>query len=121
MLIITLHFFFYDYESSRTARTVLKVGSGMYVPRFESRQEQEISSSPKRPDRPWGPPSVLHNDYWAPSPEIKRRGVRLTIYIHLVPGLRMCRAKPPLPYIPLWCVHGLHVITFTTTTFHGFS
>ena len=39
----------------------------------------------------------------------------------VVPGLRICSATPPLPYIPSWRVHVLHVTVFTTTTFHGFS
>jgi hypothetical protein len=39
----------------------------------------------------------------------------------VVPGLRMCSATPPLPYIPSWRVHGLHVTVFKTTIFHGFS
>lgn len=31
-------------------------------------------SSPKHPDRPWGPPSLLFSGYWGFCPEVKRQG-----------------------------------------------
>jgi hypothetical protein len=40
--------------------TRLRVGRAS----FDSRQRQESSSSPPRPHRPWGPPSLLPNGYF---------------------------------------------------------
>jgi hypothetical protein len=42
------------------------------------------------PDRLWGPPSPLYNEYWGPFPGLKRdRGVTLTTHPHLVLKSRM--------------------------------
>jgi hypothetical protein len=57
----------------------------------------EFFSSPPRPDRLWGPPSLLFNGYqglfqWRQS----GRSVKLTTHLHLVPGSRMRGNIPPL-------------------------
>jgi hypothetical protein len=45
-------------------------GAGVRVPLGSS-----IFSSPRRPDRLWGPPNLLSNGYWGLSPrEVKRLG-----------------------------------------------
>jgi hypothetical protein len=47
------------------------------VSRFEPRWGKEIPSSPSRPDRSCGPPSLLYNGYWSSFLGVKRpkRGV----------------------------------------------
>jgi hypothetical protein len=46
----------------------------MNGPSFEIRLGQEIFSSPKRPDRLWGPRSLLLNGYRGSFPGVKRPG-----------------------------------------------
>jgi len=41
-------------------------------PRIEFRWGGEIFRT--RPDRPWGPPSLLYNAYWVSFPGVKRPG-----------------------------------------------
>jgi hypothetical protein len=42
-------------------------------------------SSPQGPDRPWGPPSLLHNGYRGLYPRgSSERGIKLTTYLHLL-------------------------------------
>jgi hypothetical protein len=43
-------------------------------PGFNSRQELGLICLPPRPDRLWGPPSLLRNGYWGLSPGIMRQG-----------------------------------------------
>jgi hypothetical protein len=74
-------------------------------PWFGARQVQGSLSSPKRPDRLWGPLSLIQ---WVP-------GVKeLTAHPHIVPRLSICGGVPPL----LHCLHGLHrrSCTFTLTS-----
>jgi hypothetical protein len=60
-------------------------------PGYDSRQGgRECFSSPPRPDRLWGPPSLLANGYL-------RSGCEAATHPHLVPRLRMHGAVPPLP------------------------
>jgi hypothetical protein len=55
-----------------------------------------LLSSPRRPDRLWGPPSFLCNGYrGALSP-----GVKLTIHLQLVPRSRKRGSIHPLPHAP---------------------
>jgi hypothetical protein len=67
---------------------------------FDSRQEQEILYSPQRPDRLWGPPSLLSKRYWRLFP----RGVKRPehepdhSHLHLVPRLIKQRDNFTLPY-----------------------
>jgi hypothetical protein len=65
------------------------------LPRFDSRQGlgTDFLSSLLRPDRLWGPPSLLYSGYRLLFPW----GVKLTTYLHVVPRLRMRGAIPPLP------------------------
>jgi hypothetical protein len=64
-----------------------------------------IISSPPRPDRLWGPPSLLSNGY---RKLFRRRwsswGVKLTTHLHLAPRLRMRRPVPPFPHTSSWHV-----------------
>jgi hypothetical protein len=54
-----------------------------------------------RPDRSWGPPSLLYNGYRGPFPGVKRGlGVTLTTHPHLVPRSRMIRSYTSSPP---WC------------------
>jgi hypothetical protein len=62
----------------------------------DSRQGQEIFflSSPQRPDRLWGQPSRYHGLFL--------RGVKLTIYIQLMPRSRIRGSIHPLPHTSSW-------------------
>jgi hypothetical protein len=63
-------------------------------------------SSPPRPDRLWGPLSILSNGYQRLFPWGKSgRGVKLTIHLHLVPRLRVRGAIHVLPQYAFmaWC------------------
>ena len=53
-----------------------------------------------RPDRPWGPPSLLYNGYRVFPGGRGGRGVGLTPHPHLVPWSRKSRAIPLLLYGP---------------------
>jgi len=54
-----------------------------------------------RPDRPWGPPSLLYNVYWV-FPGVKgSRGVMPTTHPYLVPRSWKSRA---IPLLPLWAL-----------------
>jgi len=63
----------------------------MEHPRFDAKQgEQEIFSSPKRPDWLYVTPSLL----------LSARGVRPTSQLNTVLKLRICGAVPPLSLCP---------------------
>jgi hypothetical protein len=72
------------------------------------------------PDRPWGPPSLLHNGYWV-FPGVKNgQGVMLTPHPLLVPWSRKGRTIPLLPLWAVWPVQRLSACTrvhFTLTFF----
>jgi len=78
---------------------------------FRYPKQWEFFSSPPRPDRRWGPPSLLSNGNqglfpWGQS----GRGVKLTTPLHPVPRSRMCGAIPPLPNTHSWCgAQSIHV------------
>jgi hypothetical protein len=60
-----------------------------------------IFSSPRRPDRPWGPPSLLPNGYRG-YPLGSGLGVKLITHLKLVPRSRKCGSIYPLPHTPSW-------------------
>jgi hypothetical protein len=41
-----------------------------------------------RPDRPWGPPSLLYKGYWVSFPGVKRRARGVNYYSQLEPRLK---------------------------------
>jgi hypothetical protein len=47
---------------------------GMSVIRFENLPSRPLSKTPPRPDRLWGPPSLLSNEYRSPSLGVKPPG-----------------------------------------------
>jgi hypothetical protein len=54
-----------------------------------------------RPERPWGPPSLLYNEYRFSFPGVKHSGVALTIHPHSAPKLRNeknCASTPSLGF-----------------------
>jgi hypothetical protein len=56
------------------------------------------TSSPPRPERLWGPPSLLSKGTRGSFPGGKAgRGVKLTTHLHLVPSRRMSETLRPLP------------------------
>ena len=65
-------------------------------------------NSPKRPDRLWGPPSLLFNGYRGSFPKggggCSGWGLNFTTHLHIFPRFRMTGAIPLLPYMPSW--HG---------------
>jgi hypothetical protein len=82
---------------------------------FDSRWEWEFFSLPPRPERLWGPPSLLSNGYQGLCPWGQSgRGVKLTTHLHLVPRLRMRGAVPPLfLYVFMVCCLVKHRDKFT--------
>jgi len=70
--------------------TVTRLWAGR--PGFDSRQRQGFLSTPKRPDRPWSPHSLLSE-----VPAYSGWGVKLITHLYIVPRLRMHGAIPPLP------------------------
>jgi hypothetical protein len=57
-----------------------------------------IFYSPRRPDRLWGPPSLLSNGYRG----LSGREVKLTTHLKVVPRSRKCESVHPLPHTPSW-------------------
>jgi hypothetical protein len=55
-------------------------------------------SSPRRPDRLWGPTSFLYNGYRG----LSGQGVKVTTHLQLVPRSRKCGSIFPLPHTPSW-------------------
>ena len=62
-------------------------------------------SSPKCPERLWGPPSSYSVGNGGVSPVVSDRGVRLTTYRSALPSSRKSRSIPPHPkYAFMTCV-----------------
>jgi hypothetical protein len=61
-----------------------------------------IVPSPRRPDRFWGPPSLLFNGHGRLSPWIKRPGRETDNSLQLVPKSRIRGSIHPLPHTPSW-------------------
>jgi hypothetical protein len=73
-------------------------GFGVLVP-----VASRISSSPRRPDRLWGPPSILCGGYRTLFlREQSGRGVKLTTHLQLGPKSGKCGSIYPLPHTPSW-------------------
>jgi len=58
----------------------------------------DFFSSPRRPNRFWGPPDVLYNGYRGQ----RGRGMKLTTHLILVPRSRMRGAIPSPPNSSSW-------------------
>jgi hypothetical protein len=60
-------------------------------------------SSPRRPDRPWGPPSLLPTGTRGLFPRGESgRGVKLTTHLRLVTRSRKCGSIHPFPHTTSW-------------------
>jgi hypothetical protein len=67
----------------------------------------EFFSATPCPERLWGPPTLLSNEYQGLLPcWSSGRGVKLTTHLHLVPRSRMRGAIPPLLHYVFmaWCL-----------------
>jgi len=64
--------------------SVSKASYGLDGPGIESRWGEIFRT---RPDRPWGPPSLLYNVYWV-FPGGKAAGACVNHSLHLVPRLK---------------------------------
>jgi len=88
-------------------------------PGFSSRQGQlwDFISSPPRPGRLSGPPSLLHNGYRGLlRRDYSDRNVKLTTHLHLVPRLKMRGDIPPLPHTS--SCRGVQLNTETSSPLH---
>jgi len=70
------------------------------------------------PDRPWGPPSLLHNGYQVFSGVKSGRGVKLTPHPLLVPQSWKSRA---IPLLPLWVVRPVQTLSACTVKLYLYS
>jgi hypothetical protein len=65
--------------------------------------ESRIFSSPRRPDRLWGPPRLLYCGYLGLFlRSYSGRGVTLTTYLQLVRRSGKCGSIHPFPHTPSW-------------------
>jgi hypothetical protein len=62
-----------------------------------------IFSSARRPDRFWGPPSLLSNGYGAPSPGVERPGREADHSPPTSAEIKEMWSINPLPHTPSWC------------------
>jgi hypothetical protein len=84
----------------------IALGYGLDDQGFESRQGLGFFFPPPRPDRLWGPPSLLSNGYQGFFPWRQSGwGGKLTNHLHLVPRSRLRGAMYPLPQYAFmaWC------------------
>jgi hypothetical protein len=62
-----------------------------------------IISSPRCPDRLWGPPNLVSNGYQRLIPRgWSGGGLKLTTHLKLVPRSGKCWSIHPLPHTPSW-------------------
>jgi hypothetical protein len=77
---------------------------GLDGPDIESRRGRGFTA---RPDRPWGPPSLLYNGYRVSFPEVKRPGRGVD---HSLPSSAEVKESVELyfcfPSVPSWPVTG---------------
>ena len=96
------------HHTSPVAQSVQRLATGWTV-RGSNPSESEIFRT--RPDRPWGPPSLLYNRYRV-FPGVKNgQGVTLTPHPLLVPSSRKSRA---IPLLPLWAVRPVQSLSACT-------
>ena len=75
-------------------------------------ESKKFNSSPKHPERLWGPSGLLCNGHRGAFPRVKRRGVKLTRHILIMKRLKVSAG------IPRWNAHGQLLTTFTCVTKH---
>jgi hypothetical protein len=80
------------------AQSLQCLGSAVDDPGLNPGNWKRLLSSPKCPDRLWGPPNLLVNGYRGSFPGKIDREVQLTTYLYLVPRLRIS-GSIPLPHL----------------------
>jgi hypothetical protein len=75
----------YKQSKGRDSSVGIATRYGMGGPRIECRWSEILCS---HPDRPWGPPNLLHNRDMSRSRGLGCRGVALTTHPHLAPKLK---------------------------------
>jgi hypothetical protein len=74
-------------------------GVGVRVP-----VTSKLFSSPRPPDRLWGPSSLLYNACRGQYPRRQSgRGLKFTTHLQVVSRSRKCGSIHPLPHTPSWC------------------
>ena len=79
------------------------IGWTSHESRFDFRRGQNSFSSPRHPDRLWGPPRLLFCGHRGVlSQRVKRQGRKANHAHNLVWRLKMCDATPPFLHVPSW-------------------
>jgi hypothetical protein len=82
---------------------------GLDGPGIESRLGEIFRT---RPDRRWGPPSLLYSEYRVSFPGVKRPGLGVYHSPHRVPRLKKSRT---IPLLPLWIFVACFGVNFIFT------
>jgi hypothetical protein len=80
----------YEYFVSYLSSVSIATGYGLVGRGSIPGRGKRLVSTPQRPDRLWGPPSLLYNVYLGPfQGGLSGRGMKLTTHLRLTPRSRM--------------------------------
>jgi len=96
-------FLSHQYFMGRDSSVRIATGYGLDGPGIESRLGEIFRT---RPDRPWGPPSLLYNGYRISLPGVKRPQRGIDHPLHLAPRLKKEYSYNYSPFRPSWPVLG---------------